>query len=39
MCAWILRWICGHPLRHFELGVFATPIGRSEMECAALGFS
>ena len=27
------------PSAHFELGVFATPIGRSEMECAALGFS
>ena len=27
------------PLGHFDLGVFASRIGRSEMECAALGSS
>ena len=26
------------PLGHCELGFFASRIGRSEMECAALGF-
>lgn len=27
------------PLSHFELGLFASRIGRSGMECAALDFS
>ena len=27
------------PLGHFALGLFASRIGRSEMECSALGFS
>ena len=39
-----LRWMCLDsaldlwPLSHFSLGFFASRIGRSEMECAALGF-
>ena len=27
------------PLGHFVLGFFASRIGRSELECSALGFS